>query len=336
MKFIDEATITVQSGNGGRGCVSFRREKFIEFGGPDGGDGGAGGAVILEATADMRTLFEFRQKRLIKAANGRSGLGAKKHGRNGDDTVVFLPVGTVVTNAETGEIIHDFVSPGDRFVIAQGGRGGLGNKRFATSRNRAPRFAQPGEPGETLIIQLELKLLADVGIIGFPNAGKSTLIRAISSARPKTADYPFTTLTPTIGMVQYEWGEPFAVADIPGLIEGAHEGVGLGTTFLKHIERTTLLVHLIDASAIDPEQPLAQYEAINRELFLYSDTLKEKSQLVVLNKLDITGTDELADAFEKALGEIPVLRISAASTRGVELLKERLNEAVNGTREDDE
>lgn len=331
MKFIDEATITVQSGNGGRGCVSFRREKFIERGGPDGGDGGGGGDVVLEATADTRTLYEFRHRRLIKAQNGGYGMGAKRHGKNGTDITVYLPAGTLVSNAETGETIHDFVNPGERFVIAKGGQGGRGNKKFTTSRNRAPRFAQTGEPGETFIIHLELKLLADVGIIGFPNAGKSTLIRVISSARPKTADYPFTTLTPSIGMVQHEWGEPFAVADIPGLIEGAHEGVGLGTTFLKHIERTRMLVHLIDASAIDPEDPLAQFDAINRELFLFSDKLKTKEQLVVLNKLDITGADEKADAFEKAMGETPVLRISAASTAGVDSLKEKLNQAVNGT-----
>ena len=335
MKFIDEATITVQSGNGGRGCVSFRREKYIERGGPDGGDGGGGGNVVLEATADTRTLYEFRHRRLIKAQNGGYGMGAKRHGKHGDDVIVYLPVGTLLTNAETGEFIHDFVSPGERLVIAKGGIGGRGNKKFTTSRNRAPRFAQTGEPGETFIVHLELKLLADVGIIGFPNAGKSTLIRVISSARPKTADYPFTTLTPSIGMVQHQWGEPFAVADIPGLIEGAHEGIGLGTTFLKHIERTRMLVHLIDVSAIDPENPLAQYEAINRELFLFSDKLKTKEQLVVLNKLDIDGADEKADAFEKALGAIPVLRISAASTDGVDRLKATLNEAVNGTHLDD-
>lgn len=335
MKFIDEATITVQSGNGGRGCVSFRREKFIEFGGPDGGDGGDGGDVVLEATINTRTLYEFRHKRLIKADNGGYGMGANRHGKNGKDIVVYLPAGTVVSNAETGEIIHDFVNPGERFVIAKGGQGGRGNKRFTTSRNRAPRFAQTGEEGEALTIHLELKLLADVGIVGFPNAGKSTLIRVISSARPKTADYPFTTLTPSIGMVQHEWGEPFAVADIPGLIEGAHEGVGLGTTFLKHIERTRMLVHLIDASAIDPDNPLAQYDAINRELFLFSDTLKEREQLVVLNKLDITGAEENADAFEKALGDTPVLRISAASTQGVDTLKAKLNQAVNGTERDE-
>ncbi|MCG8471149.1 MAG: GTPase ObgE [Desulfobacterales bacterium] len=335
MKFIDEATITVQSGNGGRGCVSFRREKFIERGGPDGGDGGDGGDVVLETTADKRTLYEFRHKRLIKAENGGYGMGAQRHGKNGKEIVVTLPAGTLVTNAETGEIIHDFVNPGERFVIARGGQGGRGNKRFTTSRNRAPRFAQPGEPGESLTIHLELKLLADVGIIGFPNAGKSTLIRVISSARPKTADYPFTTLTPTIGMVQHDWGEPFAVADIPGLIEGAHEGVGLGTTFLKHIERTRILVHLIDASAIDPEDPLAQYEAINRELFLFSDKLKTKKQLVVLNKLDVTGADEGARAFEEAMGTTPVMRLSAATTQGVDRLKDRLNEVVNGSGEED-
>lgn len=330
MKFIDEAIITAQSGHGGRGCVSFRREKFIERGGPDGGDGGDGGSVILRAAAELRTLYEFRYRKQIKADDGGPGSGQQKHGKKGDDVIVELPVGTVVTNLETGEIVHDFTEPGEELVLARGGMGGRGNKRFATSRNRVPRFAQPGEPGELLELKLELKLLADVGIIGFPNAGKSTLISVISSARPKTGDYPFTTLIPNIGMVVHDWGEPFAVADIPGIIEGAHEGVGLGIQFLRHVERNKFLLHLVDASAIDPEDPLKTYEALNRELALYSPVLAEKEQLVVLNKMDIPGTTEKADLFQAALGERPVMRISAATTEGINQLKARLAQMVNG------
>jgi len=338
VKFIDEAIITVQSGKGGRGCVSFRREKFIERGGPDGGDGGDGGSVILKAVGNRRTLYEFRHRRHIAAEDGRPGEGAQRHGRNGKDIVVELPVGTLVTDCETGEIIHDFVHDGEEQVIAQGGRGGQGNKRFATARNRVPRFAQPGEPGVFLEVKLELKLLADVGIIGFPNAGKSTLISVLSSARPKTADYPFTTLTPNIGMVQHDWGEPFAVADIPGLIEGAHKGLGLGIQFLKHAERNKFLLHLMDASAIDPEDPLAMYETLNRELALYSPALAEKEQILVLNKMDLPEAEERADLFQKAMGDVTLIRISAATTEGVAGLKEKLADMVNRDRDhhDDE
>ena len=325
MRFIDEAKITVQSGNGGSGCVSFRREKFIERGGPDGGDGGGGGDVVLTTAAHKRTLYQFRHQKHLRAGNGKPGEGQQRHGKRGNDLVLELPPGTTVSDAETGEVLKDFTEAGESYVIAKGGRGGQGNKRFATARNQAPRFAQPGEEGETLTLKLELKLLADVGLVGFPNAGKSTLISVISSARPKIANYPFTTLTPNLGMVQPAWGEPFAVADIPGLIEGAHQGTGLGIKFLRHVERTRLLVHLVDASEIDPENPLERYDAINRELTLYSEKLAGKQQLVVLNKLDITGAEEAADAFEAALGpDTPVLRISAATHAGVDALKSKL------------
>ena len=329
MKFIDEAIITVQSGNGGRGCVSFRREKFIERGGPDGGDGGDGGSVILKAVDNKRTLYEFRHRRNISAEDGSPGEGQQRHGKKGADIMIELPAGTLVINNETGELIHDFVTSGDELVLAKGGMGGRGNKRFATSRNRVPRFAQPGEPGVFFELKLELKLLAEVGIIGFPNAGKSTLISVISSARPKTADYPFTTLIPNIGMVQHDWGEPFAVADIPGLIEGAHTGLGLGIQFLKHAERNKVLLHLMDVSAIDPEDPLKNYRTLNKELSLYSKTLGEKEQVLVLNKMDLPDAEELADLFQKAVGDVTVYRISAATTQGVSALKEKLAEMVN-------
>ena len=320
MKFLDEAFITVQSGDGGRGCVSFRREKFIPRGGPDGGDGGKGGDVIFKSSSHRRTLYPFRFKRELKAQNGFYGQGKRKTGKKGDDLIIEIPPGTLIIDEETNALIKDFTQPGEIYIIAEGGRGGQGNSRFKSSTHRAPRFAQPGEPGHFLKLKLELKLLADVGLIGLPNAGKSTLISVISSATPKIADYPFTTLTPTLGVVQAGWGEPFVVADIPGLIEGAHKGVGLGTRFLRHIERTRVLVHLIDISTIDPQNPLAEYETINQELANYSAQLMEKPQLVVLNKMDLSGTKEAARAFQAAVKDREMLQISAVTRKGVDNL----------------
>jgi len=324
VKFIDEAIITVQSGAGGGGCVSFRREKFIPRGGPDGGDGGKGGDVILMATSQKRTLYNFRYKRHFKAKNGANGQGKQKTGKNGPDLTIEIPPGTIARDANTGEIIKDFSKPGENFIVAKGGRGGQGNKRFTTSTYKAPRFAQPGESGQTKTLELELKLLADVGIIGLPNAGKSTLISAISSAHPKIANYPFTTLTPNLGVVQMEWGDPFVVADIPGLIEGAHKGAGLGINFLKHIERTRILVHLIDASSIDTDDPLHAYHTINNELSMFNKKLAEKNQIVVLNKLDIAGTEETANVFKSAAKGKKVILISATKGKGLEKLKSQI------------
>ena len=320
MKFFDEAFITVQSGDGGHGCVSFRREKDIPRGGPDGGDGGKGGDVIIKSSSHRRTLYPFRFKRQFKAQNGSPGQGKQKTGKNGEDLIIEIPPGTLITDEETNEVIKDFTQPDITYIIADGGRGGQGNTRFKTATHRAPRFAQPGEPGNLLKLKLELKLLADVGIIGLPNAGKSTLISVISSATPKIADYPFTTLTPTLGVVKAGWGEPFVVADIPGLIEGAHKGVGLGIRFLRHIERTRVLVHLIDISTVDPQNPLAEYEIINRELANYSSQLMEKPQIVVLNKIDLCGTDEAGRAFEAAVKDRDVIQISAVTRKGVDKL----------------
>lgn len=330
MKFVDEALITVESGNGGRGCVSFRREKYIPKGGPDGGDGGVGGDVVFKATNQRRTLYHFRFQRIYSARNGVDGRGVLCNGKNGEHVLLEVPVGTMIYDSETGELIHDFTEHDETFVVAKGGRGGKGNKFFTSSTHQTPRFAQPGEPGETKILKLELKSIADVGIVGFPNAGKSTLISAISSARPKIADYPFTTLTPNIGIVSWDWGEPFAVADIPGLVEGAHTGVGLGIKFLRHVERTRFLVHLIDAYEIDPYAPLARYEAINRELHLYSEELAQKEQVVVLNKMDISGSEVAAELFIEALGK-PVFCISAATGLGIKELKNHLGLLVCGT-----
>ncbi len=325
MKFVDEAIITVKSGDGGRGCTSFRRERYIEKGGPDGGDGGEGGHVILKIDESKRTLFDYRRQKLLKAKNGAPGLGRQKHGRNGSDCIIPLPPGTIVTNADTNELIIDLTHTEDEYIIAQGGIGGRGNKRFASATNRAPRHSQPGMPGTEIKLKLELKLLADVGLVGLPNAGKSTLISSISAARPKIADYPFTTLSPILGMVEPPFGEPFAVADIPGLIEGAHEGTGLGISFLKHIERTGILVHLIDTSLIDIDDPLSAFNLINNELSKYSRTLATKTQIVVLNKLDLPDTQEKATAFKNALPDIEVFTISAATAKGVKALVKLLS-----------
>lgn len=329
MRFIDEATIVVKSGNGGAGCISFRRERFIERGGPDGGDGGNGGSIIFKVDPGMRTLSDLRRRKIIKAENGQPGQGRKKHGRNGRDRIISVPAGTIVTEKNTGKIIVDLTGAAKEFVAAKGGMGGRGNKRFASSTNRVPRFAQPGMPGDELELKLELKLLADVGLVGLPNAGKSTLISRISSARPKIADYPFTTLTPCLGMVTPEFGEPFAVADIPGIIEGAHDGTGLGVQFLKHIERTGILVHLIDVSEIDPDYPLDAFNLINRELCKYSTALAKKKQIVVLNKIDLTGADEKSEKFKKAYQDAieaeeadasEILILSAATGQGTKQL----------------
>ncbi len=324
MKFIDEAIITVQSGDGGSGCVSFRREKYIPRGGPDGGDGGKGGDVVLKTTLRKRTLQHFQFKRQFKAINGASGQGKQKTGKTGHDLIIEIPPGTLVSDAETEQILKDLTKPGEAFIAAKGGRGGQGNRRFKSSTNRSPRFSQPGEPGETLTLKLDLKLLADVGIIGLPNAGKSTLISSISSANPKIGNYPFTTLSPNLGVVQTPWGEPFVVADIPGLIEGAHKGAGLGIKFLRHIERTRILVHLIDVLSIDLENPLKVYNTINKELAMYSKGLAEKPQILVVNKLDLPGADEAANIFKSAAKDKKILLISAINRTGIEELKSQI------------
>ena len=320
MKFIDEARITVQSGKGGAGCVSMRREKYIPKGGPDGGDGGRGGDVIFKATTKKRTLYHLQFQKLCKAKNGSGGQGNNRAGKGGEDLIIELPPGTLVVDVDTGDLIKDLVDPDEVFVVAKGGRGGLGNTRFKSSTNRTPRFAQPGEPGQTLNLRLELKLLADVGVVGLPNAGKSTLVSAMSSARPKIADYPFTTLTPNLGVVQTNRREPFIIADIPGLIEGAHTGTGLGIQFLRHVERTRVLVHLVDAAAIDSDHPLRDLDTVNRELHRYSPTLSEKPQLVVLNKMDVAWAEDAATLFRQAFGEGDLLKISAATGKGLDWL----------------
>ena len=289
MQFVDYVKISVKAGDGGRGCVSFRREKYVPKGGPNGGDGGRGGHVIFRATKALNTLLDLRYKREYKAERGQHGMGKKMHGRDGKDLIIPVPVGTIIKDADSGDVIIDLDSEGMEIIIAKGGKGGLGNAHFATPTRQAPRFAQKGEEGGDRHLILELKLIADVGLIGLPNAGKSTLLSAISSAKPKIADYPFTTLTPMLGVVRLENYRSFVVADIPGLIEGAHKGVGLGYQFLRHVERTSMLLHLVDISSMGEGDTIENFEKINKELELYSPELTRKPQVVVGTKLDIAG-----------------------------------------------
>ena len=293
MKFVDEANIHVQAGNGGNGCVGFRREKFIPFGGPDGGDGGAGGSVWLVADEGINTLVDFRHQRRFQAQRGENGMGRQMAGKGGGDTVIRVPVGTVVVNVATDEEIGDLAEHGQRLLVARGGQGGLGNIHFKSSVNRAPRKATPGEPGEERELKLELKVLADVGLLGFPNAGKSTLVRAVSAATPKVADYPFTTLQPHLGVVRIEADRSFVIADIPGLIEGAAEGTGLGIQFLKHLARTRLLLHVVDIAPLDGiTDPVAEIRTLERELKGYDPELLARPRWLVFNKIDMLAPEE--------------------------------------------
>ena len=313
--FIDQAIITVQAGRGGNGCISFRREKFIPKGGPDGGTGGKGGNVFIRSDRHLTTLLDFRYKRHYAAAKGDHGKGANKTGKDGGDIVLRVPTGTIIKNAETGEVVADLIEHGTEIIIARGGKGGKGNAEFATSTHQAPRRAEPGKPGEERTIQLELKLLADVGLVGFPNAGKSTLISRISAAKPKIADYPFTTLIPNLGIVRYGEYKSFVVADMPGLIEGAHEGRGLGIQFLRHIERTRVLVFLIECTV---ENPKAQYTTLVKELKSFNEAMLKKPQIVALTKMDLL--DEAVKKKIKKLSfrkSVPVLPISAVTGEGL-------------------
>ncbi len=320
MQFIDQAEVQVQAGDGGDGLVSFRREKYVPAGGPSGGNGGRGGSVILKATANLQTLLDFRYRHLFKADNGKRGGPNNCTGASGDDLIIEVPCGTMVLDAETNELIGDLVTPEQTLCVAQGGKGGLGNAHFLSNSNRAPERALPGLPGESRFLRLELKLLAEVGIIGLPNAGKSTLISALSAARPKIANYPFTTLVPNLGVVRRPSGDGTVFADIPGLIEGAHMGIGLGHDFLRHVERTRLLLHLIDMTDADP---IANYQTIQEELGAYGRGLGDRPQIVALNKLDAVDHDVDVDAIAAQLSErsgMPVFRISAATRLGLESL----------------
>ncbi|TKS53589.1 GTPase ObgE [Luteimonas yindakuii] len=304
MKLVDEVEITVTAGNGGNGCIGFRREKFIPLGGPDGGDGGNGGSVWLEADENLNTLVDFRHETRFRAQRGENGMGRQMYGKGGEDLTITVPVGTVVTNVATDEVIGDLTAHGQRLLVARGGQGGLGNMHFKSSVNRSPRKATPGEDGEERLLRMELKLLADVGLLGFPNAGKSTLIRAVSAATPKVADYPFTTLYPNLGVVSTELHRSFVVADIPGLIEGAADGAGLGALFLRHIQRTRLLLHLVEIQPLDGGDPVDQVRAIERELEKFDAGLLDKPRWLLVNKADLLPADEARAEAERIVATL--------------------------------
>jgi len=330
MKFVDEAQIEVTAGKGGNGSASFRREKFIQYGGPDGGDGGRGGSVFLEGDSGLNTLVDFRHIRKYKAQNGQGGMGRNKTGKSGEDIVIRVPLGTVVTDAETGEHRGDVTADEQRLLVAKGGKGGLGNVHFKSSTNRAPRRTVPGSPGETFELKLELRVLADVGLLGFPNAGKSTLISTVSAARPKVADYPFTTLYPNLGVVRIDVERSFVIADIPGLIEGAAEGTGLGIQFLKHLQRTRLLLHLVDLAplALDVD-PVEQVQQLEKELANFDPGLMEKPRWLVFTKADLLPAGEAGTRAAEAVASLgwtgPWSLISSVTRTGTDELMQKVS-----------
>jgi len=330
MKFLDEAKVYIRSGDGGNGCVSFRREKFIEFGGPNGGDGGKGGDVIAEAVDGLNTLIDYRYQQHVFARNGRAGMGKDRHGANGADALMKVPVGTQIYEEDGETLIADLTARGQRAVLARGGNGGFGNAHFKSATNRAPRRANPGQPGETRTIRLRLKLIADAGIVGLPNAGKSTFLAAVSAAKPKIADYPFTTLQPQLGVVQSD-GREFVLADIPGLIEGAHQGAGLGDRFLGHIERCRVLLHLVDATLADAGEA---YRTVRAELSAYGHGLADKPEIVALSKADALGPDEIKEQIarlKRAAKKTPLV-VSAVSGEGVAAALRALQQVIDGAR----
>ena len=337
MKFVDEATIKVQAGKGGNGCLSFRREKYIPRGGPDGGDGGDGGSVILVAKEGLNTLIDFRYTRHFKAESGQQGSSSECTGRSGDDLLLDVPVGTTVIDPETGEVLGDLTEVDQQLKVAQGGFHGLGNTRYKSSTNRAPRQTSPGQEGDLREIKLELKVLADVGLLGLPNAGKSTFIRSVSAARPKVADYPFTTLVPNLGVVGMSGDKSFVVADIPGLIEGASEGAGLGIRFLKHLTRTRLLLHLVDMMPYDGTTPAHNAHVIENELAQFSATLSTGDRWLVLNKIDLLPAGEVEDACQKVVAELgwngPVFKMSGLASKGTKVLCAAIMDYIDEARQ---
>lgn len=337
MKFVDEATVRVEAGNGGHGCLSFRREKYIPRGGPDGGDGGDGGSIFFVADENINTLVDFRYKRILRAQNGQPGMGRQRSGKQGADLILPVPVGTLVYEADTEELIGDLVQPGVRLCVAKGGKHGLGNVHFKSSTNRAPRKTTSGSPGEQRNIRLELKLLADVGLLGLPNAGKSTLINAISNATPKIADYPFTTLYPSLGVVRIEEHRSFVVADIPGLIEGASQGAGLGTQFLKHLGRTQLLLHLVDIAPFDGSDPVIAIKSVIEELRQFSSELEEKDRWLVFNKIDLLSAEAVDSRCQAVIDKLnwkgPVYKISSIKQTGTNELCGRVMEYIENKKE---
>jgi GTP-binding protein len=337
MRFVDEAVIKVEAGAGGNGCMSFRREKFIPYGGPDGGDGGHGGSIVIEADPNANTLVDYRYTRQFRADRGQNGMGANCTGRSGDDVVLRVPVGTTIIDENTDEVLGDLVEPYERLLVVKGGRGGMGNINFKSSTNRSPRKTTSGQPGEFRQLRFELKVLADVGLLGLPNAGKSTFIRAVSAAKPKVADYPFTTLVPNLGVVDVDRHRSFVMADIPGLIEGASEGAGLGIRFLKHLARTRFLLHLVDVAPWDNSDPVANVQAIARELEKFSPTLASLPRWLVLNKMDLVPADmadELCNDIITRLGWTgPVFRTSGLTGDNAKSVCYRLMDAIEEQRE---
>mgnify|MGYP001355300910 FL=1 len=340
MKFVDEATIKVHAGKGGNGCLSFRREKYIPHGGPDGGDGGDGGSVFLLAKEGLNTLIDFRYTRNFKAQNGQQGTSAECTGKGGDDLVLDVPIGTTVIDMETGDVLGDLTEIDQKLKVAQGGFHGLGNTRYKSSTNRAPRQTSPGKEGDVRELKLELKVLADVGLLGLPNAGKSTFIRSVSAARPKVADYPFTTLIPNLGVVGMSGDKSFVVADIPGLIEGASEGAGLGIRFLKHLTRTRLLLHLVDMMPFDGSTPEHNARVIEKELKTFSSTLSDQDRWLVLNKVDLIPEDEVQDACQKVVTALswegPVFYISGLASVGTKSLCATIMDYIDDKRQQEE
>ena len=337
MKFVDEAIIEIHAGKGGDGCLSFRREKYVEFGGPDGGDGGAGGSVYFEADSNLNTLVDYRYDRIFRARNGEPGRGRQCSGKSAEDVILKVPVGTTVVDTDTDEVLADLTQAGDQVMLARGGRGGLGNTHFKSSTNQAPRRITKGTPGESRHLRLELKVLADVGLLGLPNAGKSTLIRSVSAAKPKVADYPFTTLVPNLGVVKVDRYRSFVMADIPGLSEGAAEGAGLGIRFLKHLARTRLLLHVVDVAPVDEHDPVEAVEVIADELDKFSAALAEQERWLVLNKVDLVADEDRNDVCDDIVDRLgwngPVFRLSAATGEGCQDLVYALMNAIEERRQ---
>ena len=333
--FVDELNIKLMAGPGGDGCTSFRREKFVPMGGPDGGNGGRGASIIFKVDKNLKTLVDLSYRKIIKAPKGENGKGANKYGKNAEDIIIMVPEGTTVINTKTNEIMADLITDGEEFVAAKGGRGGKGNKSFATHDVPAPKFSEKGEPGEEVIVKLELKVLADVGLVGMPSVGKSTILSVISASKPKIAAYHFTTLNPNLGVVKLKNGESFIMADLPGLIEGASEGIGLGTLFLKHAMRTRILAHVVDMGSSEGRDPIEDYKIIRNEICKYSEILKNKKEVVIASKMDLENSKENLEKFKKAYPEILVIPISCYEMTGIEEMLTKLNDILKDIPKED-
>ena len=333
--FVDELNIKLMAGPGGDGCTSFRREKFVPMGGPDGGNGGRGASIIFKVDKNLKTLVDLSYRKIIKAPKGENGKGANKYGKNAEDIIIMVPEGTTVINTKTNEVMADLITDGEEFVAAKGGRGGKGNKSFATHDVPAPKFSEKGEPGEEVIVKLELKVLADVGLVGMPSVGKSTILSVISASKPKIAAYHFTTLYPNLGVVKLKNGESFVMADLPGLIEGASEGIGLGTLFLKHAMRTRILAHVVDMGSSEGRDPIEDYKIIRNEICKYSEILKNKKEVVIASKMDLENSKENLEKFKKTYPEILVIPISCYEMTGIEEMLTKLNDILKDIPKED-